>query len=51
MKPLPRPKSDNDGKAENKGQRTVVWLIYHQSECSEEVMFVNFACALENVPC
>ena len=33
----------------NKRQRTVVWLIYHQSECQEEVIFVNFPCAAENV--
>ena len=26
-------------------QRTVVWLIYHQFECQEEVIFVNFPCA------
>ena len=30
-------------------QRTVVWLIYHQSECQEEVIFVNFPCASEIV--
>ena len=29
----------------NKRQRTVVWLIYHQSECQEEVIFVNCPCA------
>ena len=30
-------------------QRTVVWLIFHQAECQEEVVFVNFPCALEIV--
>ena len=30
-------------------QRTVVWLIYHQSECQEEVVFVNFPCPSEIV--
>ena len=40
---------DSDGKAENMRQRTVVWLIYHQSECQEEVIFVNFPCASEIV--
>ena len=30
-------------------QRTVVWLIYHQSECPEEVIFVHFPCASEIV--
>ena len=35
--------------AENKRQRTVVWLIYHQSECQGEEFFVNFPCASENV--
>ena len=30
-------------------QRTVVWLIYHQAECQEEVVFVNFPCASEIV--
>ena len=39
---LPLPNCDSDGKAENMRQRTVVWLIYHQSECPEEVIFVNF---------
>ena len=24
------------------GQRTLDWLIYHQSECQEEVIFINF---------
>ena len=46
---LPRPNCDSDGKAENMRQRTVVWLIYHQSECQEEVIFVNFPCASEVV--
>ena len=30
-------------------QRTVVWLIYHQSECQEEAIFDNFPCASEIV--
>ena len=30
-------------------QRTVVWVIYHQSECQEEVIFINFPCASEIV--
>ena len=30
-------------------QRTVVWLIYHQSEYQEEVISVNFPCASEIV--
>ena len=30
-------------------QRTVVWLIYYQSECQEEVIFVNFPRASEIV--
>ena len=42
---LPLPNCDSDGKAENMRQRTVVWLIYHQFECLEEVIFVNFPCA------
>ena len=46
---LPLPNCDSDGKAENMRQRTVVWLIYHQSECQEEVIFVNFPCASEIV--
>ena len=46
---LPLPNCDSDGKAENMRQRTVVWLIYHQSECLEEVIFVNFPCASEVV--
>ena len=46
---LPRPNCDGDGKAQNMRQRTVVWLIYHQSECQEEVIFVNFPCASEVV--
>ena len=46
---LSRPNCDSDGKAENMRQRTVVWLIYHQSECQEEVIFVNFPCASEVV--
>ena len=29
---LPRPNCDSDGKAENKRQRTVVWLIYHRKK-------------------
>ena len=37
---LPRPNCDSDSKAEDKRQRTVVWLIYHQSECQEEVIFL-----------
>ena len=37
---LPLPNCDSDGKAENMRQRTVVWLIYHQFECLEEVIFV-----------
>ena len=37
---LPRPNCDSDGPTENKRQRTVVWLIHHQSECQEEVIFV-----------
>ena len=48
---LHRPNWDNDGKAENTRQRTVVWLIYHQSECQEKVIFVNFPCASENASC
>ena len=32
---LPLPNCDSDGKAENMRQRTVVWLIYHQSECQQ----------------
>ena len=39
---LPRPNCNSDGKAENERQKTVVWLIYHQSEYREEVNFVNF---------
>ena len=27
------------------------WLIYHQSECQEEEIFVNFPCASESVSC
>ena len=46
---LPLPNCDSDGKAENMRQRTVVWLIYHQSECHKEVSFVNFPCASEIV--
>ena len=46
---LPLPNCDSDGKAKNKRQRTVV--IYHQSECEEEVISINFPCALENVSC
>ena len=46
---LPLPNCDSDGKAENMRQRTVVWLIYHQSECLGEVIFVNFPCASEVV--
>ena len=46
---LLRPNCDSDRKAENMRQRTVVWLIYHKSECQEEVIFVNFPCALEIV--
>ena len=46
---LPLPNCDSDGKAENMRQRTVVWLIYHLSECLEEVIFVNFPCASEVV--
>ena len=46
---LPRPNCDSDGKAEHMRQRTVVWLIYHQSEYQEEVIFVNFPCASEVV--
>ena len=38
---LPLPNCDSDGKAANMRQRTVVWLIYHQSECLEEVIFVK----------
>ena len=48
---LPLPNCDSDGKAKNKQQRTVVWLIYHNSECEEEVIFVNFPCVLENFSC
>ena len=48
---LPVPNRVSDGKVENKRQRTVVWLIYHQSECQEEVVFVNFPCASENISC
>ena len=44
-----RPNCDSDGKAEKMRQRTVVWLIYHQSECQEEVIFVNFPCPSEIV--
>ena len=39
---LDRPNCDSDGKARNMRQRTVVWLIYHQSEFQKEVIFVNF---------
>ena len=42
---------DSDGEAKNKRQRTVVWLIDHQSKCREEAIFVNFLCASENVSC
>ena len=35
---LARPNCDSDGKAENMRQRTVVWLIYHQSECASEIV-------------
>jgi len=48
---LPHSNCDRDGKAEIKQQRTVVWLIYHQSECQEEVIFVNFPCTSEDVSC
>ena len=48
---LPQPNCDSDDKAENKRQRMVVWLIYHQSAFQEEVIFVNFPCALRNVSC
>ena len=48
---LPQRNCDSDGKAENKRQRMVVWLIYYQSECQEEVILVNFPCASENVSC
>ena len=48
---LPRPNCDSDGKAENKQQRMVVWLSYHQSECQEEVIFVILLCASENISC
>jgi len=48
---LPQPNRDSDGKAENKLQRTVVWLIYHWSECQQEVIFVNFPCTSENISC
>ena len=34
-----------------KQQRMVVWLIYRQFECQEEVIFVIFPCASENVSC
>ena len=46
---LPLPNCDSDGKAENMRQRRVVWLIYHQSECLEVVIFVNFSCSSEVV--
>ena len=29
-------------KLRNKRQRTVVWLIYHQSDAEKKVIFVNF---------
>ena len=48
---LPLPNCNSDSKAKNKRQRTVVWLIYHHSECEEEVIFVNFPCALEKFSC
>ena len=48
---LPQPNCDSDGKAENKQQRMVVWLIYRQFECQEEVIFIIFPCASENVSC
>ena len=48
---LPLPNCDSDCKAENKWQRIVVWLIYHQSECQEELIFVNFPCASESDSC
>ena len=48
---LPLPNCNSDGKAKNEWQRTLVWLIHHHSECEEEVIFVNFPCALENVSC
>ena len=38
---LALPNCDSDGKAENMRQRTVVWLIYHQSEYQEGVIFVK----------
>ena len=47
----PRPNCDSDGPADNKRQRTVVWLIYHRSECQDEDFFVNFPYASENVSC
>ena len=49
-KNFPYAYGDSDGKAENKQQRqrTVVWLNYYQSE---DVTFVNFPCASENVSC
>ena len=34
-----------------KQQRMVVWLIYRQFECQEEVIFVIFPCASENISC
>ena len=37
--------------AENMRQRTVVWLIYRQSEYQEEAILVNFPCASEIVSC
>ena len=48
---LPLPNCNSDSKAKNKRQRTLVWLIHHHSECEEEVIFVNFPCALEKVSC
>ena len=48
---LPLRNCDSDGKAENKRQRMVVWLIYYLSECQEEVILVNFPCASEKVSC
>ena len=48
---LPQPNCDSDSRAENKQQRMVVWQIYHQSECQEEVIFVNFPCTSENISC
>ena len=30
---------------------SLVWPIYDQSECQEEVIFVKFPCASENLSC